>query len=148
MKRPTSAKTLPRYEVHGHCFITGPNSHYGGLARGRVVHSHDGGDRPHVHEDATHRTGPGAYTIDKDEWLRRTGLVGGGRKKYTVKPSGLQLPVVPVDPPQIRVFIHDDAGASVARGASGPGVAPIVRMQLAVKAEVASVTHIPSGGAA
>lgn len=130
---------MARLEVHEHCFITGPNANRGG----HLVHSHEGGDRPHVHEDSTHRTGPGSYTIDKDEWRRRTGLTGGGRKKYTAKASGQQLPVVPVEPPQIRVFIVGDGGAAAARGCSGPGEGPIARMQLAMKAEVASVTVLP-----
>lgn len=131
-----------KLEVHEHCYITGPNANWSG-DRGRLVHSHEGGDKPHVHEDAVHRTGPGSYTIDKDEWRRRTGMVGGGRKKFTAAPTGPQLPLVAIDPPAIRVVVVGDGGAAAARGATGPGLAVIDRMQLAVKAEVVSFEHAP-----
>ena len=132
---------MSKLEVHEHCFIAGPNARM--TSRYKFSHSHAGGDRPHKHADATHRTGPGSYTIDRDEWFRRTGLRGGGRKKFTKRPTGQQLPVVFVDPPKIKIVIVGDGGASVARGCTGPGLDPIHRMQLAVKAEVASVEHVP-----
>ncbi|HEY3495343.1 MAG TPA: hypothetical protein VGK73_11680 [Polyangiaceae bacterium] len=131
----------PKLEVHEHCYVTGPNAH--NSVRYKFEHSHEGGDVPHVHEDSVHRTGPGCYTIDKDDWFRRTGLRGGGRKKFTSKPSGVQLPVVRVDPPKIRVVIVGDAGAAAARGCEGPGADPIHRMQLAFGAEVESVEVVP-----
>lgn len=130
-------------ETHEHCYITGPNSRFAGSARGRLTHSHDGGDKPHVHEDAAQRTGCGSYTIDKDEWFKRTGLRGGGHKKFTRKQTGVQMPLIAIGAPQIRVVIVGDGGAAVARGASGAGESPVVRMQLACKSQVISVTHAP-----
>lgn len=92
-------KAPERLEVHEHCFVSGPrrgrfgNSWPAGQASD-FEHSHPGGNEPHSHPD----TGPASYTIDKDEWLRMTGLSGGGRKKFTTKPSGDQLPFVPRTP--------------------------------------------------
>jgi hypothetical protein len=133
-----------KLEVHEHCYITGPNARWAG-DRSKLVHSHEGGNKPNEHADETQRTGPGCYTIDKDEWFARTGMRGGGRKKFTNQPSGVQLPIVEIDPPQIRIFIHGDGGAEAARGCTGPGLALVDRMELAVKAKVVSVEHIPSG---
>lgn len=52
----------------------------------QVRHSHDG-PQAHRHPDY----GPATYTIDRDEWARKTGLRGGGRKSYTKRPTGKQL---------------------------------------------------------
>jgi hypothetical protein len=74
------------FEVHKHSWITNlraRNCNY------TFSHSHEGGDRPHHHPD----TGPACYTIDKDDWLRNTGLRGGGRKKFTKNPRGQQMPI-------------------------------------------------------
>lgn len=136
-------RSVGTLEVHEHCIITGPNANKEWL--NKFSHSHEGGDKPHVHDDGTHRTGPGAYTIDKDEWAARTGLKGGGRKKFTAKPTGTQMPLVSVEAPQIRIIIHGDGGAAAGRGASGPGLAVVDRMQLAMKSRVVSVEHIPDG---
>ena len=74
------------YEQHDHAFVTGPQ-------RGQTLtHSHEGGSRGHRHE----HTGPARFVIDKDAWAAATGLRGGGRKKYAAKPSGPQLPLVPL----------------------------------------------------
>ena len=127
------------YEVHEHCFISGPNANRGM----RLVHSHEGGDKPHEHADSVHRAGPGSYTIDKDAWFARTGLRGGGRKKFTPKPTGQQLPLVVVEAPKMRIVIVGDGGAAAARGCTGAGLDPVNRMQLAMKAEVVSFEHIP-----
>lgn len=85
-----SAKT---FEVHTHSFISGPRSggHYekGAWHTGTFSHSHEGGNVGHAHPD----TGPACFTIDKDDWYRSTGLRGGGRKKFTAKPSGEQFPI-------------------------------------------------------
>lgn len=78
-------------EVHRHAYVRGPNAGWSPCRE--VVHSHEGGDRPHEHPD----TGPATYTIDKDEWLRATGLIGGGRKKFTKKPTGPQLAIVDLE---------------------------------------------------
>lgn len=125
-------------EVHEHCYITGPNSNR--TDRYHLVHAHEGGDRPHEHADETQRTGPGSYTIDKDEWMMRTGLVGGGRKEFVSKPTGPQLPIVEIEPPRIDIVIVGDGGAAAARGAAGPGLSVVDRMELGMKARVASVT--------
>jgi hypothetical protein len=65
----------------------------------KAEHSHTDGNTAHQHDG----TGPAAYTIDKDEWLRTTGLRGGSRKKFTAKPKGPQLP---------RVELLSDLGRS------------------------------------
>lgn len=133
-----------RLEVHEHWYITGPNANRGI----HLVHAHEGGDQPHEHADETQRTGPGAYTIDKDEWMLRTGLRGGGRKKFVAKPLGTQLPIVVIEPPRIDIVIVGDGGAAAAGGATGPGLSAVDRMQLVFKARVASVTVDPGRGAA
>lgn len=133
--------TVNRLEVHEHCYVSGPKA-----ARGvHLVHSHEGGDRPHEHADEAHRTGPGSYTIDSKEWLRATGMRGGGKKRKTSKPTGPQLPIVYVEPPRIDVVIVGDGGAALAAKsqATGAGESPVVRMMLGMKARVASVTHVP-----
>lgn len=130
-----------KLEVHEHYIISGPNAHKTWL--NKFSHSHEGGDKPHEHDDGVHRTGPGAYTIDKDDWFLRTGLRGGGRKKFTKKAAGQQMPLVHIEPPRIDIVIVGDGGVAAARGASGPGLDPVHRMQLAMKAKVASVTHFP-----
>lgn len=78
-------------EVHNHSFISGPRS---GFANSKpLAHSHEGGNAPHQHPDC----GPASYTVDRDAWRAATGLDGGGRKRYTAKPTGDQLPVVPLE---------------------------------------------------
>jgi hypothetical protein len=72
-----------KFEVHTHALFG-----RGGSVR-TITHSHVGGDTPHLHDGS----GPASYTIDKDEWFALTGLRGGGRKKFTVKPTGEQLPL-------------------------------------------------------
>ncbi|HEU4582485.1 MAG TPA: hypothetical protein VFS67_29710 [Polyangiaceae bacterium] len=133
-----------RLELHEHCYISGPNARCAGTDRGRLIHSHEGGDRPHVHEDEIHRTGPGSYTIDSMQWARATGMRGGGKKRFTGEPTGPQLPLQEVEPPQIRVVIVGDGGASVAGENAGAGEAPLLRMMLGMKAQVASVEHCPA----
>lgn len=129
---------MAKLEVHEHSYIAGPR-------RGGFSHSHEGGDKPHEHVEGAVETGPGCYTIDKDEWYARTGMRGGGRKKFTVKPTGVQIPLIAREPSKIRVFIVGDGGASVAGGGSGPGLAVVDRMVLAFGAEVESFEHVPSG---
>lgn len=85
-------------EVHTHSYVSGPNAtgtYQNGFCT-KIEHSHEGGDVPHEHP----HTGPACYVIDKDRWAARTGLKGGGRKKYTNKPSGPQLPYVERTPEQ------------------------------------------------
>lgn len=78
-------KPAPKLEVHSHSYVYGPNAHRSPSRK--VVHSHEGGNERHQHDEL----GPATYTIDKDEWFAKTGLRGGGRKKFTTKPSGPQL---------------------------------------------------------
>jgi len=138
--RPSTTHRRPTgFEVHEHWYITGQKARISGS---RLNHSHAGGNLPHVHEDEIQRTGPGAYTIDRDAWMRETGLRGGGRKRFTSKPTGEQLPIVAVSPPQIDVVIVGDGGAAIAGAAQGPGTAPIVRLCLGMLAEVASVKQV------
>lgn len=124
-----------RLEVHEHCFIRGPRSCFAGSERGRVVHSHEGGDVPHQHPD----TGPASYTIDKDEWLAATGLRGGGRKKFTAKPIGEQIDRVELEDWQreFEVIVGPPPPGFEGEGA---GIAPAARMVLAfgMKANVRS----------
>lgn len=82
------AKKL-RLEIHEHHFVSGP--HTKGFVQ-KFSHSHAGGEIPHQHPD----TGPSAYTIDKDEWRKATGLRGGGRKEFSAKPTGEQMQWMPL----------------------------------------------------
>lgn len=97
-------REMPRLEVHTHSYVSGPNANKSWLSK--VEHSHEGADIPHTHPD----TGPGAYTIDKDEWAARTGLKGGGRKKFTAKPTGPQLDYIerPAHENTFRVIFMDE----------------------------------------
>lgn len=118
-------------EVHEHAFITGPRAR--GL-KPRFFHSHEGGDEPHAHPD----TGPACYTIDKDDWLRATGMRGGARKKFSVKPTGEQMPVVALEDWQKSFEIIVCKPTAPEMGA-GPGMALPTRMVLAHKMTIAVV---------
>lgn len=116
-------------EVHTHTYLRG--GHYVGSEwTTKVVHSHEGGDAPHEHPGV----GPASYTIDKDEWLRTTGLTGGGRKKFTKTPSGPQLERVELEPWQTSfTIIVGEPPPGAAAGAdpsSGGGVPTAARMIL------------------
>lgn len=120
-------------EVHEHCFIRGPRSCFAGTSIGRLVHSHEGGDIPHQHPD----TGPASYTIDKDDWLRTTGLRGGGRKKFTTKPIGEQFARIELEKWQTEFEVIVWPPPPDFKG-QGAGIAPAARMVLAfgMKAKV------------
>lgn len=92
-------------EVHEHCIVSGPRSNVCG--RNKFTHSHEGGNVPHEHPC----TGPSSYTIDKDAWYERTGLRGGGRKKFTKKPTGEQFPIVSIDPTDLEFDVIYCVGA-------------------------------------
>jgi hypothetical protein len=119
-----------RFEVHEHVFVSGPRSH-GMFIRAtqkttsHFSHSHEGGNIPHTHPN----TGPGCYTIDKDEWLQATGLRGGGRKKFTKEPSGEQMPMIERTPEENTFEVIVGPPPKEYKG-EGPGVAPAVRMIL------------------
>lgn len=131
---PAPAKPAPvRLEVHEHCIIRGRRANGWNSS---FEHSHEGGDVPHSHPD----TGPASYTIDKDEWLRATGLKGGGRKKFTAKPTGEQFELIPrtaeestfeivvCDPPAPPGFVGEGGGmAAAARMTLGHRLTPLVR---------------------
>jgi hypothetical protein len=102
---PKRAPTLPaastKLEVHAHAVISGPRSKAGYRfdpatrettwhGRTDIEHSHADGNAGHSHPD----TGPASFTIDKDDWYRATGFRGGGRKRFTKKPTGEQLTYV------------------------------------------------------
>lgn len=109
-------------EVHEHHYITGPRAN--GL-RSKFAHSHDGGDKPHTHPD----TGPSAYTIDKDDWFRSTGLRGGGRKKFTKNPTGEQIEtVIPYERSFRVVFCDPPHPPGHPPDATGPGEALPLRI--------------------
>ena len=125
-----------KLEVHEHHFVTGPRvgGHYerSGWHTGKFSHSHEGGDRSHEHPD----TGPASYTIDKDEWLARTGLKGGGRKKFTAKPTGEQFAGTTPYRGSFEIIVGPPPAGFEGEGA---GVAPAVRMQLAFGMTVSAV---------
>lgn len=126
-RTPSSAKVVPfsrrpaptqadlfdspkpvKLEVHEHIIISGPRNGQ------RIVHSHPGGDVPHKHE----HTGPGCYTIDKDEWLRATGMRGGCRKKFTAEPSGEQFPAIPTET-TFQIIVCDPSAPPGFKGEGG-----------------------------
>lgn len=132
----TSKAPAKGYEVHEHCFISGPRSHWAGSPRGKLVHSHAGGDVYHTHPD----TGPASFTIDKDEWFAATGLRGGSRKKFTKAPTGEQLPYIERQPGEGEFEIHvgpnpPDWPAT----ATGGGYAAACRMVMACDNRVTKV---------
>lgn len=63
----------PTFEVHTHCFVSGPRSH----ANDKITHSHPGGGSAHTHPN----TGPSFY--------------GYRAPKLTAKPTGEQLETIP-----------------------------------------------------
>lgn len=116
-----------KLEVHEHCFIRGPRANKSWAYNLR--HSHEGGDQPHQHAD----TGPASYTIDKDEWFRATGLRGGGRKKFTAKPSGDQFPLAALEKWQteFEVVVCERPTEGPLADSRGGGFEAATRMQLA-----------------
>jgi hypothetical protein len=130
-----------RLEVHEHSYVSGRYANGGGYSKDgrwitKVVHSHEGGDQPHQHE----HTGPASYTIDKDEWLKATGLRGGGRKKFTAKPSGEQMPVVELEDWQKSFEVVICAPPKVYVG-EGPGIALPMRLVKTFGLKVSRVTE-------
>jgi hypothetical protein len=118
----TRASTAPKLEVHEHCVIGGPRAHKTWL--NHITHSHVDGNRAHQHPDC----GPASFTIDKDEWLKATGLRGGGRKKYTAGPTGEQLPIAELEDWQKTFEVVLVDGPPPEESTCGPGVGPIARM--------------------
>lgn len=109
----------PRLEIHTHSYVAGINSNCGR----QLVHSHEGGDSPHQHQD----TGPASYTIDKDEWAAATGLRGGGRKKFSKTPNGEQLPNMDLEEWQTKFDVIVCKTPAEFKG-NGPGIAPAIRL--------------------
>lgn len=122
-------------EVHEHHIISGPRAHSGKT----IVHSHERGELPHGHE----HTGPAAYTIDKDDWARATGLQGGGRKRFTDAPEGEQLPIVELEDWQksFTIVVGDPPPGF---SGTGGGYYAAARMILACRMTVDNV--VPFGG--
>lgn len=115
-------KTAGQLEVHEHCYIRGPHAN---RASGyKFSHSHADGERVHGHPDC----GPASFTIDKDEWLRATGLKGGGRKKFTPEPTGEQLPIEELADWQKSFEVVLVDGPPPEESECGPGISPIQRM--------------------
>lgn len=128
------------YEVHEHCFVSGPRANRPGYS---FDHSHPGGSVPHQHPN----TGPACFTIDRDEWRRRTGRDGGGRKVFTKTPTGERLPVLELEPWQKSFdVIIDEESLQRFRAerphAEGPGEAPAMRMVLGFRMK-ANVRRAP-----
>lgn len=124
-----------RFEMHEHHFITGPRALAG---RSKFSHSHEGGSRGHKHPDC----GPAALTIDQDEWARATGLRGGGRKTFTAKPTGEQMPYV-------ERTKEESTFEVVIVGDGEPGLAvtgAAARMRLAFDMEQRTIRRGPGGG--
>jgi hypothetical protein len=119
-QRSAAARAEGRYEVHVHCFVSGPRAN--GAAY-KFNHSHEGGETPHQHPE----TGPASYAIDQDQWARRTGLRGGGRKTFTAKPTGEQLPIQPLEDWQksFNIIVCEPPPTFVGEG---PGLALAERM--------------------
>lgn len=119
-------------EVHKHTFVSGRRAHghnlEGAWETGTFSHSHAGGNTPHQHPE----TGPAAYTIDKDAWLRATGMRGGGRKKFTAKPSGEQFPIVELEEWQ-KTFKVILCEPTPLEWGTGPGVSLPQRIALTFK---------------
>ncbi|HEY3678994.1 MAG TPA: hypothetical protein VGL45_09760 [Bradyrhizobium sp.] len=67
--------------------------------------------------------------IDKDEWRAATGMRGGGRKKFSKKPTGDQLPIRELEDWQktFDVIICKPSAPEGFKG-SGAGIAPAIRM--------------------
>jgi hypothetical protein len=124
------AATSAGFEVHRHIFVSGPRAN-GMFIQARQEttstfhHSHEGGSLPHAHPD----TGPASFTIDKDEWCRKTGLRGGGRKTYTVAPTGEQFPIEELEDWQ-KTFVVEVGNPTPRAWGTGPGVALPLRMVL------------------
>lgn len=128
-----------KLEVHSHSYVRGRYANGGAYEKdgtwtpSTFTHSHEIGSEPHQHTDA----GPASYTIDKDEWARTTGLQGGGRKRFTAKPTGPQMDRVELEDWQKTFTII--VGEPVAKcsacgedhGATGGGMATAARMVLA-----------------
>jgi hypothetical protein len=95
-----------KLEIHEHRFTSGDRA--GILWLERLIHSHEGGNDPHRHPE----TGPACYTVDRLSWRKNTGLKGGGRKRFTARPGGEQLPIMANEtpakvlsfPPEIRML--------------------------------------------
>jgi hypothetical protein len=114
--------TKMKLEVHTHHFVSGPRARF---VSSSITHSHPDGSIAHQHPN----TGPASYVIDKDEWFKATGLRGGGRKKYTAKPSGEQMLWVELEEWQksFKIIICD-RGEVPASAGEGPGVALPLRL--------------------
>ncbi len=130
---PKAAAPAVKLEVHEHCFVRGPRA--SGPAY-KFEHSHEGGSTPHTHPD----TGPASYTIDREEWLRATGMRGGGRKRFSARPTGEQFVAVPRtdeesyfeiivgDPPAPPEFTGEGGGHhAAARMVLTFGLTPVVK---------------------
>jgi len=140
VRQPRLPIVNDRLEVHEHSYVSGPRAR-GGYGRdgkwlqSKFAHSHEGGDRRHRHPE----TGPAAYTIDKDEWFRTTGLRGGGRKTFTFDPTGEQLPIVELDEDEhsFEVIVMNPSAPPGFIGEGG-GFAAAARMvlQFGLKARV------------
>jgi hypothetical protein len=126
-------RVMAGLEVHEHSFVSGPRAHGGCPSKGgkwlptKFSHSHEGGSAPHQHP----QTGPASYTIDKDQWYRATGFKGGGRKTFTRRPTGEQLPIVDLEDWQKSFEVI--VGAPTPEFGTGPGLAPAARMILGHK---------------
>jgi hypothetical protein len=127
------------FEVHEHIFISGPRANGVFIqatqkTTSHCSHSHAGGSAPHKHPD----TGPASYTIDKDDWSRATGMLGGGRKKFTKQPTGEQLPIADLEDWQKSFEIVVCPPPKEFRG-TGAGMAAAIRMILGFGMTVAAV---------
>jgi hypothetical protein len=120
-------------EVHEHTYVSGPRANGGKYIGGKwqkstFSHSHEGGNIRHQHV----ATGPATYTIDKDAWFRSTGLRGGGRKKFTAKPTGEQLPIRELAEWQQSFVVVIGPPTPRSMG-EGPGVALPARLALSFR---------------
>lgn len=109
MSENSVAETFAPYQVHEHIVLNSRRS-----PAPKVVHAHEGGDRPHQHQDC----GPAFY--------------GYRKPTFSAKPKGDQLPIVELEAWQTSFEVHLCAPMP-SKGqpgyiGDGPGLMPVERM--------------------
>ncbi len=127
---PPSSRTASKrravsrpFQMHEHCVL---NSRWSPTPR--IVHSHEGGERPHQHPDC----GPAFYGH-----LRQ-------RDTFSAKPKGEQRPWLDLEDWQTSFEIHVVGPPSPKKGqpgyiGEGPGLLPVQRMVRGFKMRVSRI---------
>lgn len=112
-----------QFEVHEHTVLSSRMS-----PAPKVRHSHAGGDVPHQHPN----TGPATYDIDGEAWFRSTGQRRRGKKTFTTKPKGEQLPIVELEEWQksFEIVICDPMPGKGEPGYVGEGPGVLLPMRI------------------